>query len=69
MPDHDDLAARLDDIAEEIRERAIATLRDALSDPGRRLEAGAEEKRLQKARRSVEKAAAHLRGPGDTYDD
>lgn len=67
MADHtldDDLAAvadRLDDVAEQLADLAMAALRDALEDPdadGRRPEI---EKRISKARRSVERAAHLLR--------
>lgn len=57
---HDDLADRLEQIAEELAERAIDVLRKAISDhqTGR----PAEEHTLTQARRAVEKAAGLLRG-------
>ncbi len=60
MSDDSHLVGRLEAIAEELAERAIAVLRDAV-------EAGEtarpdEERRLSRARRAVEKAAAILSG-------
>ncbi|MGD9702599.1 MAG: hypothetical protein AB7Q42_07505 [Acidimicrobiia bacterium] len=57
----DDIADRLDAIAEELAELAIETLRAALAD---RTTSGrpASEKRITQARRAVEKAAHVLRG-------
>ncbi len=64
-PIDDDLASvadRLDDIAEQLSDLAMSALRAALEDAdgdGQRPEV---EKRIAKARRSVEKAAQLLRG-------
>lgn len=63
--DHDDLADRLEAIAEELAERAIDVLREAIGEE-RALGAGRaarpdEERRLTQARRAVEKAVAVLR--------
>lgn len=61
----DDLSAvadRLDDVAEQLADLAIAALRAAIDDEasdGRRPDV---EKRISKARRSVERAAQLLRG-------
>jgi predicted transcriptional regulator len=57
---HDDLADRLEQIAEELAERAIDVLREAISD--RQTGRPAEERTLTQARRAVEKAAGLLRG-------
>lgn len=62
---HDDLADRLETIAEELAERAIDVLREAIGEQ-RSLGAGRgarpeEERRLTQARRAVEKAIAVLR--------
>lgn len=60
MPrDHDDLADRLDAIAEEIAERALDVLRAAAADGAEK--APPTERRLTRARRAVEKASALLR--------
>jgi hypothetical protein len=55
--DLDGLVERLEEIAEELAERSLDDLREAL-DAGREPEL---ERRLTRARRSVEKAAAILR--------
>jgi len=68
VPDLDELAARLGSIAEDLADAALDRLRrnaDAVRageepDPG----LVAEEKRITRARRSVEKAAGLLGGPG-----
>jgi hypothetical protein len=70
---HDDLRDRLADIAEELGDRALDRLRSAAGDgdgDGRDA-AVAEEKRLTRARRAVEKAVHLLDdGPGaDTEVD
>ena len=60
--DLDEVADRLDDIAEQLSDLGISALRAALEDSagdGRRPEV---EKRIAKARRSVERAAQLLRG-------
>jgi hypothetical protein len=61
------LAERLDAIAEELADLALASLREALE----RGETGrpAEEKRLTQARRAVEKAAHLLRDAAAAADD
>lgn len=61
------LAERLDAIAEEVADLALASLREALErgDSGR----PADEKRLTQARRAVEKAAHLLRDPAAAADD
>jgi len=61
------LAERLDAIAEELADLALASLREALE----RGETGrpAEEKRLTQARRAVEKAAYLLRDAATVADD
>ncbi len=62
----EDVASRLDDIAEQLMDLGISVLRAALEDgegPGR----PEVERRIAKARRSVERAAALLRdGPSST---
>lgn len=60
--DLDRVADRLDELAENLADLGIAALRAALDDPdgdGARPEI---EKRIARARRSVEKAAVLLRG-------
>jgi len=59
----DEIRARLDSIAEDLADLAMARLRDSLDDP----DAGwaAVERRLTRARRAVEKAA-HLLGEPDS---
>jgi hypothetical protein len=57
----DDLAARLDGIGEELADHALDRLRQAAdADPGERDRLVAEERRITRARRAVEKAAALL---------
>jgi hypothetical protein len=58
-----DLADRLDGLAEDLADVALDRLRSAAGsdDPA---PASAEERRITRARRSVEKAAALLRGTG-----
>lgn len=59
--DLDVIAGRLDDLAEQLSDLAISALREALEDEdgdGKRPEV---EKRITKARRSLDKAAALLR--------
>ena len=73
MPDLGELAERLGVIAEDLADAALDRLRqnaDAVRaggepDPG----LAAEEKRITRARRSVEKAAGLLGGAGATGDD
>jgi hypothetical protein len=59
----DDIRQRLDDIAEELADLAIARLRDSIDAGGTELPV--EERRLTRARRAVEKAASILRQPDD----
>jgi predicted ABC-type ATPase len=60
----DVLAHRLDAIADELTELAMARLRDSIDAGGHELPV--DEKRLNRARRSVERAAAILRSPDHT---
>jgi predicted ABC-type ATPase len=55
----DDIRMRLEAIAEELADLALARLRDSIDAGGHELPV--DEKRLTRARRSVEKAAAILR--------
>lgn len=57
----DDIRERLDIIAEELADLAMARLRDSIDAGGRELPV--DEKRLTRARRAVEKAAHILREP------
>ena len=59
----DDIRARLDAIAEELADLAIVRLRESIDAGGTELPV--DEKRLTRARRAVEKAAAILREPDD----
>ncbi|HEX6596017.1 MAG TPA: hypothetical protein VF045_03730 [Acidimicrobiales bacterium] len=63
----DDLRERLEGIAEELADLAIDRLRQAADDPAERDRLVAEERRLTRARRAVEKAAA-LVGGGPALD-
>jgi hypothetical protein len=56
----DDLADRLDAIADELADLALDRLRTALADEGKEA-AAAEERRLTKARRRIAEAATILR--------
>lgn len=58
----DDLADRLDAIAEEVADLALDRLRNALEEEGQEA-AAAEERRLTKARRRIVEAAQILRTP------
>jgi hypothetical protein len=60
MSSLDDLADRLDAIAEELADLALDRLRTALEDDGAEA-AAAEERRLTKARRRIAEAATILR--------
>lgn len=60
----DEIRGRLEGIAEELADLAIARLRDSIDAGGTELPI--EEKRLTRARRAVEKAVAILREPDDT---
>ncbi len=59
----DDIRARLEGIAEELADLAMARLRESIDAGGTELPV--DEKRLTRARRSVEKAIAILREPDD----
>ena len=61
MSAFDDLADRLDGIAEELADLALDRLRTALDDEGTEA-AAAEERRVTKARRRIVEAAELLRG-------
>ena len=68
---HEDLRDRLAAIADELGDRALARLRDAVGadeGDGPDADAVAEEKRLTRARRAVEKAVHLLDGPGGSDD-
>ena len=68
---HEDLRDRLAAIAEELGDRALDRLRDAVADAdgdGPDPAAVAEERRLTRARRAVEKAV-HLLDDHGTGDD
>ncbi len=62
----DDIRVRLEQIGEELADLAIARLRESIDAGGTELPV--DEKRLTRARRAVEKAAAILREPDDTLD-
>ena len=57
----DDIRGRLEAIAEELADLALARLRDSIDAGGHELPV--EEKRLTRARRAVEKAVATLSEP------
>ena len=59
----DDLRERLEAIAEELTDLAIARLRDSIDNGGHELPV--DEKRITRARRAVEKAAHLLAEPND----
>lgn len=65
--DFEDVRARLESLAEELADLALDRLREAADSPGDRERLVAEERRLTRARRAVEKAANLLdeRGDGD----
>ena len=60
----DEIRSRLEVIAEELADLAIARLRDSIVAGGTELPV--DERRLTRARRSVEKAIAILREPDDS---
>ena len=60
MPSTEELRERLEDIGEALADLAMDALRSALEDGDAAAEAKAQERRLTRARRSVEKAAALL---------
>lgn len=67
MSAHDDLAERLSAVSDDIADRAMAALREAMAanrrgDEEERAARAAEEKRLTRARRSIEKAISLLHG-------
>jgi hypothetical protein len=59
----DEIRQRLEGIAEELADLAILRLRESIDAGGTELPV--DEKRLTRARRAVEKAAAILREPDD----
>ena len=59
----DDIRHRLETIAEELADLAIVRLRESIDAGGSELPV--DERRLTRARRAVEKAAAILREPDD----
>lgn len=59
----DDIRGRLESIAEELADLALSRLRDSIDAGGHELPV--DERRLTRARRAVEKAAAILREPDD----
>ncbi len=59
----DDIRIRLESIAEELADLAMARLRDSIDAGGHELPV--DEKRLTRARRAVEKAAHLLAEPDD----
>ncbi len=59
----DDIRARLEGVAEELADLAIARLRDSIDAGGTELPV--DERRLTRARPAVEKAIAVLREPDD----
>jgi hypothetical protein len=59
----DDIRARLEQIAEELADLAILRLRESIDAGGKELPV--DERRLTRARRSIEKAIAILREPDD----
>jgi hypothetical protein len=61
MTGYDDLADRLDEIAEELADLALDRLRAAVGDEGTSDAAVAEERRVSKARRRIVEAAELLR--------
>jgi len=60
----DEIRSRLEAIAEELADLAIIRLRESIDAGGTELPV--DEKRLTRARRAVEKAAAILREPDDS---
>ena len=57
---YEDVRARLESVAEELADLALDRLREASDSPGDRERLVAEERRLTRARRAVEKAASLL---------
>jgi hypothetical protein len=62
----DDIRGRLEIISEELADLALARLRESIDAGGAELPV--DERRLSRARRAVEKAAAILREPDDSLD-
>ena len=62
----DDIRARLEVISEELADLAIQRLKESIDAGGDELPV--DEKRLARARRSVEKAIGILREPDDAHD-
>lgn len=62
----DDIRARLETISEELADLAIERLRESIDAGGHELPV--DERRLQKARRAVEKAIGVLREPDDARE-
>lgn len=60
----DDIRTRLEAVAEELADLAIERLRESIDAGG--VELPVDERRLTRARRAVEKAAAILQEPDDT---
>lgn len=60
----DEIRGRLEAIAEELADLAIQRLKESIDAGGNELPV--DERRLTRARRAVEKAAAILREPDDT---
>jgi hypothetical protein len=63
----DEIRGRLEAIAEELADLAILRLRESIDQGGTELPV--DERRLTRARRAVEKAAAILREPDDLDPD
>ncbi len=63
--DYSDIVSRLESIAEELADRGMADLRHAIEQDGNTYDH--DQKRIGKARRSVEKAAHLLRGPASDW--
>ena len=61
----EDIAARLEGIADELADLALDRLQEAAAGGGDRDRLVAEERRLTRARRAVEKAVALLAAEGD----
>ncbi len=63
----DDIRLRLEQISEELTDLAIQRLRESIDQGGTELPV--DEKRLNRARRAVEKAANILREPDHDHND
>lgn len=64
MSDFEEVVSRLEGIAEELADRAIDSLRQAIAGEGD----NSEERRITRARRAVERAIVILGGRGDDTD-